>query len=91
VPAHPVIKDDKRGKYLRSANFTREDFANIREEILKLAGTQETVNAHDVYKHLRKATPYTAVKKAQIYWQLTTLFNEKKLERAEEGSYALPK
>lgn len=93
VPAHKSksTQDEKRGKYLRSANFTRADYAAIRVEILKLAGTQPVVNTHDVYKHLRKATIYTAAKKTQIYWQLATLHKENKLQKIEEGKYSLPK
>ena len=82
--------DDKRGKYQRASSYTQKDFKEMRQHILNLAGTQEHVNTNDVYKYLRKATRLTAAKKSQIFWQLTTLFNNKKLNRVSEGKYSLP-
>jgi hypothetical protein len=86
-----IPSQDNRGKYLRPGSYKKQDFMEIREEMVKLAGSNPSIVTKDVWKHLRKSTRFTAIKKAQIYWQFVVLLQEGKLEKIEEGRFALPK
>ena len=81
---------ETRGKYQRASTYGKKEFTEMKQHIVEFAAGKPSVNTKDIWKHLRKATRFTAVKKSQVYWQFQALVQDKKMTKIAEGKFALP-